>query len=84
MYLLEPKAFQCSEVIDISQLRPQRFKDRPVSVAGRDALILREMVFQISLYRIVIEQRVVDIEQKDNLFHLDHVMTGVKHSPRYV
>jgi hypothetical protein len=37
------------------------------------------MLSQISLYGIIIEQRVVDIEQKDDSVYLDHARDRVKH-----
>src|SRR5271170_747018 len=40
------------------------------------------MRFQISLYGIVIEQRVVDIEQKDNFIYLDHASNRLFGTPK--
>src|SRR5262249_43800699 len=61
MDLLHSKSLQRTEVIDVSQFAPQFFKDLPIPIASDRAICLLQVPFEISLYPIVVEERVVNV-----------------------
>src|SRR3954462_12508517 len=64
---LEPVALQCPEVIDVPQLHAQRLEDLTVTVAARSAERLLQMILQVAEYPVVVEKRVVDVEEKGDV-----------------
>src|SRR5258707_971268 len=66
MHLLDAKTFQRTEVIDVSQFVSQCFEDFPIPFASCDPIHLLQVRFKISLYTIVVDEHVVDVEQEDN------------------
>src|SRR5262249_43329772 len=63
---------QRAEVIGIAELAPQLLKDFPVPVARHRAVGLLEMLAQMSLHAIVVDQRVVDVEQENDVGRFVH------------
>jgi hypothetical protein len=51
---------------------PQLFENIPVKLAGIDPKCLGQIGGQISLDAVIIKERVVDIEEKDEVMHGDH------------
>ena len=64
--MLGAKALQCSEIVAVAEFREQVFQDSPIAIARITSVGAFEMVFQVLLYPVVIEQRVVDVEQEDD------------------
>jgi hypothetical protein len=72
MQRFDPVALQCAQVVDVSKLLPQFFKNVPVAVARGGPVCLRQMLLQIGLHAVVVDQRVVDVEQEDDTGRLGH------------
>src|SRR5215831_12823238 len=71
--VLRPVALESSDIVAIAQLREQILKDPPITLAGGDAKGALEMVLEVLLYRVVVEQRVVDIDEEDERIGGPHV-----------
>ena len=64
--MLDPIALQGAEVVAVAQISEELLEDRPVAVpAGRPELTF-EMASEIGLDAVIVQQRVVDIDQEDN------------------
>src|SRR5215813_6798678 len=72
MQVLEPVALQRSQIIDVSQFAAQLLKNYPVSVASDDPVRLFQVLFKMSLHAIVVDERVVNVEQEDDVRHFAH------------
>ena len=72
VHLFKPEPLQCTEIVRIAELLPQFFKNVPVKVAGFGPICLGQMGCQIDLDAIVIKERVVDIEKKDEIMRRGH------------
>src|SRR5580704_9411895 len=72
MHLVQPEPLQSSKIIDVSQLASQLFKDCPISVARLRPKLAGQMLSQIRLHRIVVEQRIINVEQEDDFGVLEH------------
>ena len=70
--MLDAKALQGSEIVAIAEFRKQILQDPPIAIAGVVPVGALEMIFQILLYSVVVEQRVIDIEQEDDRMRLCH------------
>src|SRR5262245_3784183 len=64
VHLFDSKALQCAEVIDIAQFAAQFFKDVPVPVTSGGSISVRQVLLEMTLYRIVVEKSIVDVEQE--------------------
>ena len=64
--MLDAKALQGSEIVAVAELREQILQDSPIAIAGGASVGALEMVLQILLYAVVVEQRVVDVDQEDD------------------
>src|SRR5262249_6709780 len=64
--VLEPIAFQRAEIVCVADLASQLLEDRPVPIARGRAICPREMVAQVGLHAIIVEERVVHVEQEDD------------------
>src|SRR5262249_11963556 len=64
-------ALQRTEIIDVSQFAAQLLKNYPVSVASDDPVRLFQVLFKMSLHAIVVDERVVNVEQEDDVRHFD-------------
>jgi len=72
MQVLEPVALQRTQIIDVSQFAAQLLKNYPVSVASDDPVRLFQVLFKMSLHAIVVDERVVNVEQEDDVRHFAH------------
>jgi hypothetical protein len=72
MDLLHAKALQGTKVIDVSQLAPQLFEDFPVPVPSGASICLFQVLLKISLHRIVVEERIINIEQEHDSWRFGH------------
>src|SRR5215469_2930931 len=84
--ILQAIALQRAEIVRVSELRAQRLEDGPVVVALRAAELAREMCAEVILYRIVVEQCVVDVEQENDRLGLRHdgdLVGDLIRPPRY-
>ena len=72
MQRFDPVALQCAQVVDVSELVPQFFKNVPVAVARGGPVCLCQMFLQIGLHAVVVDERVVDVEQEDNTGRSGH------------
>ena len=77
MHLFQPESFQSAEVVRITELAPQLFENIPVKLAGIDPKCLGQIGGQISLDAVIIKERVVDIEEKDEVMHGDYRLSAV-------
>ena len=64
--MLDPVALQGAEIIAIAQIREQLFEDRPVPVAAGHPEFTIEVTFNIVLNAVVIEERIVYVNEKHN------------------
>src|SRR6266566_3861424 len=64
--VLGPVALQRAEIIPIAELDEQRFEDRPVPITRRGAELTLEMALEVVLNAIVVQQRVVHVDQEDD------------------
>ena len=65
-WVLDPVALQRAEIVGVAELGPERFEDRPVALLTLDADLLRQVSLEIRGNAIVVEQRVVDVNQENN------------------
>ena len=70
--VLEAIALKRAEVIRISELGAQLLEDLPLTVPARKAHLALEVCAQIALDGIVVEQRVVYVEEKDGPGDVPH------------
>ena len=54
------------EIVAIAELDEQILQDPPIALAGGEAKGAFEMVLQILLDRVVVDQRVVDVDEEDD------------------
>ena len=66
-----------TDAAGVAQLAAQVFEDRPVAVAHGGAVMPAQMVVQFALDMVVVQQRVVDVEQEDDIVHLGHPLAAV-------
>ena len=64
--MLGAKALQGSEIVAVAEFGEQILQDLPIAIAGVASVGAFEMILQILLYAVVVEQRVVDIDQEDD------------------
>jgi len=72
VHVAEAVALQRAQIVRVAQLGAQRFEDCPVAIAARDAELALEMTPEIVLHAVVVEQRVVTIEQKHDVIPRFH------------
>jgi len=65
--IFEPIALQRAQIIRVAELCPQFLEDHPVALAAGMAEFALQVLTEIGLHGIVVEQRVVDIEQEDGV-----------------
>jgi hypothetical protein len=58
---------QCAQVVRVTEIRAQRLQDCPVSIPVLRAELAFEMSSEIDLHAIVVEQRVVAVEQEHDV-----------------
>src|SRR5262245_17604392 len=64
--VLGPIALQGAQIVSISELDEERFEDRPVAIARRGAELALQMALEVVLHAIVVQQRVVDVDEEDD------------------
>ena len=64
--MLDPVALQGAEVIAVAKFGEQFLKDRPVALAAARLRITVEVALEVVLDAVVVEQGVIDIDQKNN------------------
>ena len=64
--MLDAKALQGSEIVAVAEFREQILQDSPIAIAGVASVGAFEMILQILLYAVVVEQRIVDVDQEDD------------------
>ena len=67
MQVLRPVALERTQVVGVSELASEVFKNLPVPIAGGGPVCLLEVFAQMGLHAIVVDQRVVDVEQENNV-----------------
>ena len=74
-----PITLQRTEIVGVADLLAQRLENRPVAHGAVDAERVLEMCAQIKNHAVVIEQRVVDVEQKHYIGRHDSgAMSGTR------
>jgi hypothetical protein len=63
--VLDAVALQRAEVVAVAELRHQVLEDRPVAVARAGAVFPLEVAPDVVLDEVVVEQRVVDVDEED-------------------
>jgi hypothetical protein len=64
--MLDPVALEGTEIVAIAQLGEQLLEDCPVSLAARNSELTVEVALDIVLDTVVVEQRVVHIDQEND------------------
>src|SRR4030095_7306633 len=62
--VLAPVVLQRPEIVAIAELHEQRLEDRPVPVAGYGTEFPLEMALEVVLHPIVVEERVVHVDEE--------------------
>ena len=57
-------ALQCAEIIGITEFTPQLFEEAPITLRPFAADLLFQMMLEVRRDAIIIQQRIVHIEQK--------------------
>ena len=60
---------QCTEIVSIPQFDKQVLENCPVPIATGGTVLALEVGLDVSLDVVVVEQRIVDIDQEDDLVH---------------
>jgi len=63
--VFQPVALERSQVVGIAQLPAQRLEQRPVALLALGADLLVQELFQVLGDPVVVEERVVDVEEED-------------------
>ena len=80
--MLNPVALQGTEVIPVAQFAEQLLEDRPVAIAARGPELAFEMPLEVGLNVVVIEQRVVHIDEEHGRVGCDHKENSSKYRIR--
>ena len=64
--MLHPIALQRAQVVGVAQLAPQLFENRPVPLLPLASDLALEVAPEIGRDVIVVDQRVVDVDQEDD------------------
>lgn len=67
--VLDAIALQRTEIVSIPQLCEQILENGPVPITTSGSVLVLEMGFDIGLDVIVVEKRIVDIDQEDDLIY---------------
>ena len=57
---------QCPQVVAVAERVEQAFEDRPIAVARAGAEFAFDILFDVGLNAVVVEQRVVDVDEEDD------------------
>src|SRR5204862_1572595 len=77
----EPVALQGAQVNRVAELGGQLHEDRPVPVPAFDTELAREMIPQIVLHKIIVEQRIVAVEEEYDITRGGHVVASTAPTP---
>src|SRR5689334_13232002 len=77
-HISEAVALQRAQVVRVAQLGAQLLEDRPVPVPAFDTELAREMIPEIVLHKVIVEQRIVAVEEEYDIIRNG---TGVAHWP---
>ena len=69
MHILHPVALQRAEIVRVAEFAAQCLEDLPIAIACGNAVLDADMHIEIGLHAIVVEQRVVDVEQEHEVVH---------------
>ena len=69
---LDAVALQGTQVVGVPELPSQLLEDLPVPVPGRRPVCLLQVLAQMGLHPVIVDKRVVDIEEEDNVRHFSH------------
>ena len=64
--VLDPVALQGAEIIAVTQFREQLLENRPVALAGGNSELTVEVAFDVVLDAVVVEQRIVHVDEKND------------------
>ena len=64
--VLDPIALQGAEIVAVAQIGEELLEDRPVAVAASRPELAFEMAPEIGLDAVVVQERVVDIDEEDS------------------
>ena len=64
--MFDAVALEGSDIVAIAEFREQIVQDSPIAIAGGASIGPLEMVLQVLLDSVVVEQRIVDIDQEDD------------------
>ena len=70
--MLDPIALQGPKIIAVAEIGEQLFEDRPIAVAACRPELALQMSTQIGLDAVIVDQGVVDIDEKHGLVRGDH------------
>src|SRR3989442_13569273 len=79
--MLHPIALQGTEIVRVAQLGSQLLEDGPVPLLPLASHLALEVSLEIGRDGIVVEQRVVDIEQEGNRIRSRHRATPLTRQP---
>jgi hypothetical protein len=71
-WMFDAEALKRPDIVAIAQLRHQTLKDRPIALAGSETIGLLKMVLQILLDSIIVDQRVVYVDEEDDRMRQCH------------
>src|SRR5512140_783157 len=79
--VIETVALQGAEVIRVTQLGSQLLEDLPIAIPALGPELAREVRAQIVLHPIVVEQRVVAVEQEDDFCGIHAAASSHRRKP---
>src|SRR5664279_6629989 len=71
-HVFQPVTLQRPQVVCVAKLAAQLFENRPVPVPARGPELTREVIAEVLFHAVVIEQRVVTVEQEDDVVRRGH------------
>lgn len=72
MHVLEPIALQRAQIIRVAEFFAKSLEDLPIAFCGRGATLEFKVASVVILSRIVVKQRVINVEEKNNREARDH------------
>ncbi len=72
MHIFDAIALQRAEIIRIAEFLAQLLEDRPIAVMGVFAIFPLQIIAEVLGDAVIVDQRVVDVEQKTDVGHLGH------------
>src|SRR6185369_16194608 len=64
--MLDAVTLQCAEVVSVTEFGAQLFEERPIVLGASGADFALEVAFEVGGNAVVVEQRVVHVEQENN------------------